>query len=99
MGGGRNKLQLFVQRHSQVATVISKGFCNNIQCGCGVSITGGIIRTVVDVKRIFLCYGPSQLLWLISRLLIGLNSCALPTEGLDSSWFSTSQHVTGQSIN
>ena len=28
-----------------------------------------------------------------------LNSCVLPTEGLDSSWFSTSQHVTGQSIS
>ena len=31
----KRKLQLFIQRHSQVATVFSKGFYNNIKCRCG----------------------------------------------------------------
>ena len=34
----------------------------------------------------------------LNTMLISLNSCVLPTEGVDSSWFSTSQHVTRQSI-
>ena len=45
-------LRLFIQRHNQVVTVISKGFYNNIQCGWAIGIS-----SVVDVKKIFLCYG------------------------------------------
>ena len=57
VGGGTNKLQLFIQWHSQLATAISKGFYNNIQCGCGVCMRGGTISPVVDVKKISLCCG------------------------------------------
>ena len=96
VGGGRNKLQ---QRHSQVATVISKGFYNNIQCECGCIYYWWYYQFSSRWRRYFFAMAQSHLLWLISRLLINLISCVLPTEGLDSSWFSTSQHVTGHSIS
>ena len=40
---------------------------------------------------------PNHICCGLSKMLISLNSCVLPTEGVDSSWFITSQHVTRQS--
>ena len=47
----KRQLQLFIQGLSQVATELSKGFYNNIQCKCGTFLE---VEHVVDVKTMFL---------------------------------------------
>ena len=75
----KHKLQLFIQRHSQVATVFSKGFYNNIQCKCGtyfmlleVELSEGLaVKTVflsAHLKRVRLGYYRSVLV-ILGRLV------------------------------
>ena len=51
----KHRLQWFISRHCQVATVFSKGFYKNIQCRCGTYIMlleVYISEDQVDVKTV-----------------------------------------------